>query len=219
MHASPPFSILISDDSIDYIFGATATTEDDPNRRKYDEIMDDIKPLLQANPGYKLYVTGHSLGGALASVVAFYLACDDSIPKPVTCITFAAPRVGDSGFREATNVLEQAKKLRVLRVVNNNDSIAMLPMTNFYHAGFQIRLYGNPRYEPELTYPKLKDSFWAGLSRAWGNSLPNSLNLSYDHGDYRERIEKNQAYLKSKDLNALYNNVGLTGYSWSSDGV
>jgi hypothetical protein len=202
-----------------YIFGATATTEDDPSRRKYDEILDDIMPLLQDNPGYKLYITGHSLGGALASVVAFYLANDDSIPKPVTCITFASPRVGDYGFREATNVLEQAKKLRVLRVVNNNDSIAMMPMTNFYHAGFQIRLYANPRYEPELTYPKLKDSFWSGVSRAWGNSLPNSLNLSYDHGDYRERVDMNRAYLESKDLNALYNNVDLTGYSWASDGV
>lgn len=206
--------------STDYIFGETAATDDAPEKRKYDEILEDVKPLLQANPGYKLYVTGHSLGGALSSVVAFYLACDDSIPSPVTCINFAAPRVGDHGFREATNALEQAKRLRVLRVVNNNDSIAMMPMINYYHAGFQLRLYRDPQYEPEMTYPKLQDSFWSGVSRAWGNSLPNSLNLGYDHSDYRERIDKNQEYLESKDLNALYNNVDLTGFSWAStDGV
>ena len=46
---------------VDYIFGTTATETDAPEKRKYDEILEDVKPLLSANPGYKLYVTGHSL--------------------------------------------------------------------------------------------------------------------------------------------------------------
>lgn len=172
--------------------------------------------MLEANPGYKLYVTGHSLGGALASVVAFYFACDDSIPKPVTCISFAAPRVGDYGFREAVNALEQSKRLRMLRIVNNNDTIAMLPMVNFHHAGFQIRLYSNPSSQPEVTYPKLEDDFWNKFGRAWGNSFLTSLNFGYDHGEYRERVEKNQAFLETLDLNGLYNDADLTGFSWAS---
>jgi hypothetical protein len=62
-------------------------------------------------------VTGHSLGAALSSLVAFYLACEDDIPKPVTCLNFASPRIGDSGFRDAVRSLEQRKALRMLRVV------------------------------------------------------------------------------------------------------
>jgi hypothetical protein len=208
-------TLLLFMKTLDYIFGLTATAEDAPDKRKYDEILEDIMPLLEANPDYKIYVTGHSLGGALATIVAFYLACDDSMPKPITCLSFAAPRVGDYGFREATESLEKAKRLRVLRIVNANDSIPMFPMFNFYHAGFQIRLYDNPASKPELTYPKLNDSYWNQFSRAWGNSLITSFNLSYDHGEYRERVDENQAYLETQDLNELYNNADLTGFSWA----
>jgi hypothetical protein len=202
---------------VDYIFSETVETEDHHEKTKYDEIVEDIKPLLQANPGYKLYVTGHSLGGALAGIAAFRLACEEDIPKPVTCISFASPRVGDYGYREATNLLEKTKQLRMLRVVNENDSIAVMPMLNYKHAGFQLRLYKNTSTEttePEITYPKLHNSYWSKLSGAWGNSLPASLNTGYDHGDYRERVEENQESLMHQDLNALYNNVDLTGFSW-----
>jgi len=218
LHSHPPYYHII----VDYIFDKTVTTDDSPDKRKYDEILEDIKPLLNANPGYKLYVTGHSLGGALSSVVAFYLACedDDIIPKPVTCLNFAAPRVADYGFCQATNALEQSKRLRMCRIVNDNDSIAMLPMVNFSHAGFQIRLYQSdsnkmPTSKPEMTYPKLDDSFWSRFGRAWGNSLPASFNLGYDHGEYRERVDDNQEYLESQDLNELYNDVDLAGFSWA----
>jgi hypothetical protein len=62
-------------------------------------------------------VTGHPLGAALSSLVAFYLACEDDIPKPVTCLNFASPRIGDSGFRDAVRWLEPRKMLRMLRGV------------------------------------------------------------------------------------------------------
>eukprot|EP00548_Thalassiothrix_antarctica_P004539 CAMPEP_0194137896 /NCGR_PEP_ID=MMETSP0152-20130528/7731_1 /TAXON_ID=1049557 /ORGANISM="Thalassiothrix antarctica, Strain L6-D1" /LENGTH=76 /DNA_ID=CAMNT_0038835097 /DNA_START=50 /DNA_END=277 /DNA_ORIENTATION=- len=73
--------------------------KDDPSNRKYDVIMKECKILLEENPGYKLYVTGHSLGAALSSIFAFYAACDEDIPKPVTCINFASPRVGNKSFQ------------------------------------------------------------------------------------------------------------------------
>jgi hypothetical protein len=199
----------------DYIFGTTATDSDAPDKRKYDEILEDIKPLLEANPGYKLYVTGHSLGAALSSVVAFYLACDDSIPKPVTCLNYASPRVGDSFYLQASTHLEKTKQLRFLRVVNDNDSIAMVPMINYYHAGLQVRLHASSSTQPEVTYPKLVDSTWNRWSRTWRNSLITSFNLSYDHGEYRERVEENRAFLESLDVNKLYNDPSLTGFSWA----
>jgi hypothetical protein len=100
-----------------YVFSLTADKTDNSEFRKYDEILKDVKGLLKKNPTYKLYVTGHSLGAALANLVAFYLACDPEIPKPVTCINFASPRLGDSNFFAATQWLEERKWLRMLRVV------------------------------------------------------------------------------------------------------
>jgi hypothetical protein len=41
------------------VFEKTFDDSDDPNRLKYHDVLDGIKPLLKADPSYKLYVTGH----------------------------------------------------------------------------------------------------------------------------------------------------------------
>ena len=48
----------------------------------------------------------HSLGGALAALFSFKLAGGDEkdIPKPVTCVTWAAPFTGSNNFRIAYEV-------------------------------------------------------------------------------------------------------------------
>lgn len=63
------------------------------------------------------YVTGHSLGGALSTIVGVFLACDPEIPKPVSVVNFASPRVGGRHFLHAAKWLERKRWLRVLRVV------------------------------------------------------------------------------------------------------
>lgn len=197
-----------------YLFNKTFDDSDDPERKKYDEIMADVKPLLAANPSYKLYVTGHSLGGALSGMTSFFLACDDSIPKPVTCLNFASPRIGDSKYLQAVQVLERGHQLRFCRVNNDKDSICVVPMFNYYHAGFQVRLYKDAnQHQPEITFPKVADSTWNKWKRTWSNSLPASLNMGYDHSDYRERIEANRAALEAIDLNSLYETAALTGFT------
>jgi hypothetical protein len=196
-----------------YLFEETFDATDDPSKRKYDEILEDVLRLLADHPGYRLYVTGHSLGGALASMVSLFLACDVRLPKPVTCLTAGAPRVGGSGYLPAVQILEKHGQLRYCRVVNDNDAVAAMPTVGFHHAGFQIRLYENASSPMEVTYPKKGDS-WAGRwARIWGNSLFANMNLGYDHGDYRERVEQNQEELAKLDLNEHYANPELTGWA------
>jgi hypothetical protein len=195
-----------------YVFEQTFDDSDDPNRLKYHEVLDDIKPLLKANPSYKLYVTGHSLGGALSGLVSFFLACDPEIETPVTCLNFASPRFGDSNYLAAVQVLEKEERLRFCRIVNDNDLVAVVPMWNYYHAGFQVRLYEDSSYPAEITFPKINDSISNQWSRTWSNSLFTSTNLTYDHGSYRERVEQNKAFLEDENLNQLYQNTALTGF-------
>jgi len=108
-------------------------------RNKYEEILQHVKTLFAAAQSddnndrwqtYKLYVTGHSLGGALACLFAFQAATGNDVPKPVTCVSVASPRVGDESFQKAFTQLEQLGALRHLRIAHARDPIAMMPKTS-----------------------------------------------------------------------------------------
>ena len=46
---------------------------------------------------------------------------------------------------------------------------------------------------------------------SFSNSLPASFNLSYDHGDYRERVDHNKDFFEKMQLKQLYQDKSLTG--------
>jgi predicted lipase len=51
----------------------------------------------------KVYLTGHSEGGCLASLYTLELRRDIQLPHPVNVCTFGAPQVGDQAFAEHYN--------------------------------------------------------------------------------------------------------------------
>jgi predicted lipase len=66
-----------------------------------------IVALVQKYPKYKVILTGHSLGGAAATIAAADLALRFQIPREKLILyTYGAPRPGDAGFAElvAANV-------------------------------------------------------------------------------------------------------------------
>ncbi|KAL3919860.1 MAG: hypothetical protein SGILL_003541 [Bacillariaceae sp.] len=102
---------------------------------KFDDIMENLNSLLQQYPGYNVYVTGHSLGAALATVFSFHAAASGQLVSPdpsyepptVTCINFASPMVGNIDFETAFRELEDQGKIRCLRVTNYYDIFTQLP--------------------------------------------------------------------------------------------
>mmetsp|Transcript_27822 Transcript_27822/g.65399 ORF Transcript_27822/g.65399 Transcript_27822/m.65399 type:complete len:414 (-) Transcript_27822:309-1550(-) len=123
-------------------------------KQPYDRVIDDLRTVLEGEEGYSVYVTGHSLGGALATLFSFKLAgagkMADFIPRPVSCMTYAAPLSGCSGFRTAFEHMEKDKLLRCLRVNNDGDIVPAIPpvsilrLRTLKHVGINLRLFKPP---------------------------------------------------------------------------
>ncbi len=89
-------------------------------KNAFDEVALDIqntlnKEALKAKP---LFITGHSLGGALATVAAKKLSHKGGI---AACYTFGSPRVGDEEWIADI-------KTPIYRLVNAADCVTMLPL-------------------------------------------------------------------------------------------
>ena len=194
-----------------YIFNNSRADGD----QRYDMILDDIKPFVE--DGYKIYLTGHSLGAALSSLVAFKLAGSDKdwIPKPITCITYASPFVGSGGFRTAFIELEKMGLIRYLRVNTSGDVVPTLIPLSFgwrkrflKHVGINLRLYHNSYL---FSHPNTNGF---GLVNAIRNSMIKPLwRLMTNHllPQHEERMEKQKHLLQQKSLEDLYADKSIFG--------
>ncbi len=102
----------------------------------------DVKSRLK--PGYRTYLTGHSLGGAVAAIVGLYLQQDGV--EIAGIYTFGQPKFTDVAGAKAH------ESLPLLRVIHQNDTVALLPdddgqggMT-YAHIGAAINLLKGPYY-------------------------------------------------------------------------
>uniref|UniRef100_A0A7S2IH72 Fungal lipase-type domain-containing protein n=1 Tax=Helicotheca tamesis TaxID=374047 RepID=A0A7S2IH72_9STRA len=105
--------------------------KENDGKSKLDEIFEHVEEAFadsECRASYKLYVTGHSLGGALSTLFGFYAASSAiKVPTPITVVSIASPRVGDTAFQSAFACLERQGVLRHLRVANEGDPVTILP--------------------------------------------------------------------------------------------
>ena len=104
----------------------------------YEVLKTEILKLMLENPDYGIYVTGHSLGGALSTLFGYELSRD--ITDQVTIVSFASPRVGNPKFRKS---FDAQSNLTHYRVSNERDVVTAAPMINFQHVGTNICLKEN----------------------------------------------------------------------------
>jgi hypothetical protein len=140
------------------------------------DALDTVYPIIsnevrnRMSGGAKLFLTGHSRGGALANLCAYRLQRDQIHVSGV--YTFGAPRVGDQNFRAMYESLDDLWN-RTFRMVRNDDpgpkwpdvgfdhnSLAPAPYPvphRYYHVGYmnfvssngQITMnFANPDHEP-----------------------------------------------------------------------
>jgi len=127
----------------------------------------------------------------------------DFIPRPITCITFAAP--GTAGYRTAYEYLEQKGFLRALRINNGEDIVPAIPPFSFLRkrlmkqVGINLRLTsGDPRVEHTTL---------SGFFTAIRNSIFKPVwFLTHWHGLalHQERLEKIKDQLTQLKLDDLY---------------
>lgn len=102
-------------------------------------ISDQLTDALFKLPPKPLFVTGHSLGGALAQLCA--VACQ-KLNIPVRAVyTFGQPRVGDADWARAYgprlkfDPMGSTLGARTFRVVNEEDIVPRIPWLGYKHAG------------------------------------------------------------------------------------
>ena len=99
------------------------------------KLIQKVKTLLDKHPTYNVYSCGHSLGGALSTLFGYLLSLE--IPNEVTVVSFASPRVGNFGWKEA---FEKKENLTHYRITNRKDIVTAFPSILYYHVGEAIKI-------------------------------------------------------------------------------
>lgn len=182
--------------------------------RTAEMIADDL--LSRLDKTWTTWVTGHSLGGAEALIVSWYL--DYSGHTIAECITFGQPKVTDShGIRKMRG------KIKLTRVVNETDVVALVPpagthMNRYAHLGDMIKLLDDGKYcylsEPDSLNFGV-NSFWLWSAREsfsfyeMGKELPDHYMTNYI--DNIDKIIENGEEVMWRDRLQYIKDEGMLG--------
>ncbi|TQV77240.1 lipase family protein [Aliikangiella marina] len=158
-----------------------------------------IVDCLQKHSTIKVWFTGHSLGGALATIAsARLLNLGDGEHFYSNRIgglyTIGQPRVGDANFAEALS--KELGENRITRMVNNNDIVTMIPFWKFSHIHGRRYISSNGELKHKFTNSDIRNDrikgilifiFWYGIKYALNRFIGlkiKSKSIIADHDKY-----------------------------------
>ena len=157
---------------------------------------------------------------------------DSILPKPVTCVSFGSPAIGDQLFRQCHEILERLGNLRHIRVTNHMDLIPAFPImamsefdtcynllfdegsnvgTRYTHAGINVKLRSQ-KDSFDVSYPKVGADYFEKIIQQWESSPISNMSFNSWKGHmqyhqiniYSRRIAASKRVLKTIKLNDLY---------------
>tara|TARA_B100000963_G_scaffold361975_1_gene401504 strand:- start:554 stop:1480 length:927 start_codon:yes stop_codon:yes gene_type:complete len=123
----------------------------------YKNIDNTVFKLIKKYPNYEIYITGHSLGGALCTLYGYELS--QKVNKKINVISFASPRLGNKWFKKK---VENIDNLNILRITYKKDIVTCFPMFNYYHVGDNLYFSDNDYtfYNKDNPYSRFKYSIF-----------------------------------------------------------
>jgi len=133
-------------------------------RRTLFTVEEELLALLGDQGSGPLWITGHSLGGALALLFALRL---EILGRPIQGVyTFGQPRVGDDDFAAR---VEERLGGRYFRIVHSADPVPLVPFKKdrYESAGRKLVIGG----EGQLTT----------IDATWASGLPSTIKLALEY--------------------------------------
>ena len=131
--------------------------------------VDDLWPMIceditrKANLEKNLWVCGHSLGAAMATIIASRALHDDNLQNPKELFTYGSPKVGWTGYCDSIAVPH-------FRWRNNNDIVTTVPLAimGYKHHGTECYINAYGKLRSPTGWQKVKDrlrGMWMGLKQ------------------------------------------------------
>ena len=125
----------------------------------YYKILNILHKQITENPEYELFVTGHSAGGALATLFGYFLS-NELTDKQIKIVSFASPRIGNYKFKQD---FESRINLIHYRVTNQQDIIPCIPFYKYHHVGHKISIQTHPKWFCCCCREHLTESYYTSL--------------------------------------------------------
>lgn len=119
-------------------------------KKVFTSFGDNLSDFFNKNDPAHVHCVGHSLGGAVATLVADWVKANRPGTTPYL-YTFGCPRVGSEGF--ARSLTQNIGTENIYRVFHGCDPVPMVPIWPFVHAPLPGNTYG-------LDYSGNKILFW-----------------------------------------------------------
>ncbi len=155
--------LVLTDGNIGLKRSATGNTVHAGFFNVFQSFEDDLTEFFRGYHPKRVHCVGHSLGGALATMVAEWVSHNE-VSQP-TLYTFGSPRVGFEGF--ASSLTRQLGEENIFRTYHRTDVVSMVPIWPFLHVPLPgVECFINsPGLVPGISYHKM-DSYVNSVSGA-----------------------------------------------------